>query len=128
MDDKPLIDALKWYGDMASKMGGAALNGDSSRMLKLMHELAVDYGKKANLAISAHTAPDRVMEWELVTDRTLHTFYPAGTVAWVWGAGYDRPLMMAFRDLPDLEGFTHICIVEPPGLPQPPANNPASQS
>lgn len=58
------------------------------------------------------------MEWELITDSTLRTYHPPGTAAFIWGPGDERPLMMAFRDLPDLEGFTHICIVEPPELPR----------
>lgn len=41
--------ALDWYGEKAKEMGKAALHSDSKRMLSLMHELAVDYGKRAAL-------------------------------------------------------------------------------
>lgn len=68
------------------------------------------------------------MKWELITDSTLRTYHPRGTAAFIWGPGDERPLMMAFSELPDLELYTHICVVEPPELPQSLTNNPASQS
>lgn len=45
------IEALRWYQNMAKEMGKAAIHGNSKRMLDLMKEIAVDYGKKAGAGL-----------------------------------------------------------------------------
>jgi len=51
-----LADALDWYADKAKEMGKAAIRGDSKRMLSLMNEIAVDYGKRAGTQLSVYRA------------------------------------------------------------------------
>lgn len=46
-----LVGALEWYAQMAKHMGAACLHQDSQRMLHLMKELSVDYGKRARTAL-----------------------------------------------------------------------------
>ena len=47
-----LLEALRWYEAQAKDMGKAAIHSDSKTMLALMHEVAVDYGKRARAAIA----------------------------------------------------------------------------
>ncbi|TXH53687.1 MAG: hypothetical protein E6Q97_12650 [Desulfurellales bacterium] len=50
-----LLEALYWYEGMAKEMGKAAIRMDQKRILELMREIAVDYGKKASSAIAKAT-------------------------------------------------------------------------
>lgn len=52
-----LLEALKWYENKAKEMGKAAIHSDSKRILELMQEIAVDYGKLAGAAIAKATGP-----------------------------------------------------------------------
>ncbi len=47
-----LLDALRWYEAQAKNMGKAAIHSDSKTILSIMHEVAVDYGKRARAAIA----------------------------------------------------------------------------
>lgn len=51
-DNKRLREALEWYASMSKQMGKAALNQDSQSILALMKEFAVDYGGRAQSALS----------------------------------------------------------------------------
>ena len=50
-----LLDALRWYEAQAKNMGKAAIHSDSKTILSIMHEVAVDYGKRARAAITKAT-------------------------------------------------------------------------
>ena len=50
-----MLEALKWYENKAKEMGKAAIHSDSKRILELMQEIAVDYGKLAGAAIAKAT-------------------------------------------------------------------------
>ena len=50
-----LLDALRWYEAQAKNMGKAAIHSDSKTLLSIMHEVAVDYGKRARAAITKAT-------------------------------------------------------------------------
>lgn len=47
-----LREALQWYQGKSKAMASAAISGDRQAMLKLMQEIAVDYGKRASAALS----------------------------------------------------------------------------
>ncbi len=48
--NQELLDALRWYEAQAKNMGKAAIHSDSKTILSIMHEVAVDYGKRAAIA------------------------------------------------------------------------------
>ena len=50
--NQELLEALRWYEAQAKNMGKAAIHSDSKTMLSIMHEVAVDYGKRARAAIA----------------------------------------------------------------------------
>ena len=50
--NQELLDALRWYEAQAKNMGKAAIHSDSKTILSIMHEVAVDYGKRASAAIA----------------------------------------------------------------------------
>ena len=50
-----LLEALRWYEAQAKNMGKAAIHSDSKTILSIMHEVAVDYGKRARAAIAKAT-------------------------------------------------------------------------
>ena len=53
--NQELLDALRWYEAQAKNMGKAAIHSDSKTILSIMHEVAVDYGKRARAAIAKAT-------------------------------------------------------------------------
>ena len=50
--NQELLEALRWYEAQAKNMGKAAIHSDSKTILSIMHEVAVDYGKRARAAIA----------------------------------------------------------------------------
>lgn len=50
--NQELLDALRWYEAQSKNMGKAAIHSDSKTILSIMHEVAVDYGKRARAAIA----------------------------------------------------------------------------
>ena len=46
-----MADALRWYAEMSRRMGDAAIDGDSGRILTLMKDVAADYGTRARTAL-----------------------------------------------------------------------------
>ena len=53
--NQELLEALRWYEAQAKNMGKAAIHSDSKTILSIMHEVAVDYGKRARAAIAKAT-------------------------------------------------------------------------
>ena len=53
--NQELLEALRWYEAQAKNMGKAAIHSDSKTILSIMHEVAVDYGKRARAAIEKAT-------------------------------------------------------------------------
>lgn len=51
-ENERLREALQWYQGKSKAMASAAISGDRQAMLKLMQEIAVDYGKRASAALS----------------------------------------------------------------------------
>lgn len=47
-----MYEALMWYACMSKRMGSAAIHQDSQEMLRLMKEIAVDYGAKGKTIIN----------------------------------------------------------------------------
>ena len=46
-----LAEALEWYVEMSKQMGKAAIHQDSKAMLAMMHDIAIDYGKRGSAAL-----------------------------------------------------------------------------
>ncbi|MFA5664115.1 hypothetical protein [Castellaniella sp.] len=56
-ENERLREALEWYASMAKRMGDAVLDQDTASLVALMKEFAVEYGKRARIALAQKDTP-----------------------------------------------------------------------